>query len=170
MTELQDRIRAALEHSGVHHEIIECDPDLADTADFCAHYGYSPEISANAILVRTKTGEEKYALCVVLATTRLNVNHTVRKKFPARKVSFATADETRAMTGMEIGGVTPVATPADLSIWVDAAVMNCDTIILGGGGRDTKIIVDPNYFKTVPVAEIVEDLAVPIPSPTVQDT
>lgn len=162
MSSLTDRIRGALESSGAAHEIIDCDPSLADTADFCAHYGYSPDISANAILVRTKTGEEKYALCVVLATTRLNVNHTVRKKFPARKVSFASADETRARTGMEIGGVTPVATPEDLPIWVDAAVMRCDKIVLGGGGRDTKIIVDPSFFETQPAAEVVEDLALPI--------
>ena len=162
MADLNDRIRSALENSGAAFEIIDCDPALADTADFCRHYGYSPDISANAILVRTKTGEEKFALCVLLATTRLNVNHTVRKKFPARKVSFATGEETRAQTGMELGGVTPVATPEDLPVWVDAAVMACDKIVLGGGGRDTKIIVDPAFFTTVPSAEVVETLALPI--------
>jgi len=162
MTELQDRVRAALESSGVPFEIIECDPNLADTAAFCAHYGYSPEISANAILVKTKTAEPKFALCMVLASARLNVNSTVRKKFPARKVSFASRDETKKLTGMEIGGVTPIALPEDLPLWVDAAVMECDRIILGGGGRDTKVIVDPAYFRATPNTEVVPDLATPI--------
>lgn len=160
--DLNARIRAALEASGTPFEIIDCDPDLADTADFCAHYGYAPEDSANAILVRTKTGEEKYALCVVLATTRLDVNHTVRKKFPARKVSFASAEETRAATGMEIGGVTPIALPAGLPVWVDAAVVARERIILGGGGRDTKVIVTPAYFEALADAEVVEGLAKPL--------
>ena len=162
MTELQDRVRTALEQSGAAFEIIECDPSLADTAAFCAHYGYSPDISANAILVKTKTGEPKFALCMVLANSRLNVNSTVRKKFPARKVSFASRDETRQITGMEIGGVTPIALPEDLPLWVDAAVMECDRIILGGGGRDTKVIVDPDYFRATPNTEVVADLATPI--------
>ncbi len=162
MTALQDRVRNALEASGSDFEIIDCDPSLADTAVFCAHYGYSPDISANAILVKTKTGEPKFALCVVLANSRLNVNSTVRKKFPARKVSFASRDETKNMTGMEIGGVTPIALPEDLPLWVDDAVMACDKIILGGGGRDTKVIVDPAYFRTTPSTEVVADLATPI--------
>lgn len=163
MTELQDRVRSALESSGVWFEIIDCDPSLADTAAFCAHYGYSPDISANAILVKTKTGDEKFALCMVLANARLNVNSTVRKKFPARKVSFASREETRRLTGMEIGGVTPIALPEDLPLWVDAAVMECEKIILGGGGRDTKVIVDPAYFRATPNTEVVADLATPIP-------
>ena len=162
MTDLQDRVRTALEHSGAAFEIIECDPSLADTAAFCAHYGYSPDISANAILVKTKTGDPKFALCVVLANSRLNVNSTVRKKFPARKVSFASRDETRKITGMEIGGVTPIALPEDLPLWVDSAVMDCEKIILGGGGRDTKVIVDPAYFRTTPSTEVVPELATPI--------
>ena len=161
MTALQDRVRAALEQSGVSFEIIDCDPNLADTAAFCAHYDYSPDISANAILVKTKTAEPRFALCMVLASARLNVNSTVRKKFPARKVSFASRDETKKLTGMEIGGVTPIALPEDLPLWVDAAVMECDRIILGGGGRDTKVIVDPAYFRATPNTEIVVDLATP---------
>ena len=81
---------------------------LSDTAIFCKHYGVPPENSANAILVKSKTGEKKYALCVLLATHRLNTNHTVGKKLGARKVFFATAEDTRELTGMEIDGVTPM--------------------------------------------------------------
>ena len=157
--ELEEQIEAALVQSGVKYEIIACDPELADTAIFCAHYGYELKNSANAILVRSKTGEEKFALCVVLADSRLDVNKVVRKKLGARKASFANPDETKAMTGMEIGGVTPVATPEDLPIWVDSRVMDFDPVILGGGTRAQKIIVDPAYFKTLAQAEVVEDLA-----------
>ena len=128
-----DALIEALEASGAVFEIIEVDPDLADTADFCRHYGYPPEDSANTIVVRTKSGERRYAACVLLATCRLDVNRTVRKKLEARKVSFAPEEETTLLTGMRSGGVTPIALPPDWPIWVDPLVLTRERIILGGG-------------------------------------
>jgi prolyl-tRNA editing enzyme YbaK/EbsC (Cys-tRNA(Pro) deacylase) len=154
-------IDSFLRASGLDFEVWPCDPELADTARFCAHYGVALENSANAILVRSKTGDTKYALCVLLATHRLNTNHTVRKKLGARKVSFAAADETRALTGMEIGGVTPLCLPAGLPLWIDAAVMECDYVVLGGGNRSSKIKADPRILLLQADAEVVPDLARP---------
>lgn len=154
-------IQQFLDGCGQPFEVWPCSPELADTAVFCDHYDCPIEKSANAILVRSKTGERKYVLCVLLATHRLNTNHTVRKKMGARKVSFASADETREMTGMEIGGVTPIALPADLPIWIDAAVMQCDFVVLGGGNRACKIKIDPAALLQQPGVEVVETLANP---------
>lgn len=152
-------VRAAMEACGVAYEFMDCDPALADTADFCAHYGHAMEDSANAILVKSKTGEEKFAACVLLANTRLDVNNTVRKKLGARKVSFADPEETRRLTGMELGGVTPPGLPADLPLWVDARVMQRPFVILGAGTRSAKLKVAPDYFLTLAQAEVVEGLA-----------
>jgi prolyl-tRNA editing enzyme YbaK/EbsC (Cys-tRNA(Pro) deacylase) len=99
---------------------------------------------------------------VVLATHRLDVNHTVRKKLGARKVSFASAEETKEMTGMEIGGVTALALPADLPLWVDGDVMRREFVILGGGNRSSKLKVLPALLKATPNVEIIEGLAKPI--------
>jgi prolyl-tRNA editing enzyme YbaK/EbsC (Cys-tRNA(Pro) deacylase) len=159
MTDTLPAISEFLENCGFSYEIWPCDPELADTAVFCEHYGVSLANSANAILVRSKTGERKFALCVLLAIDRLNSNHTVRKKMGARKVSFASADETRELTGMEIGGVTPLALPAELPIWIDAAVMECEYVVLGGGNRQTKIRLDPRALLLQPSAEVVDGLA-----------
>ena len=152
-------IEQFLESCGKAFEIWPCDPELADTAAFCQHYDCDLEKSANAIVVRSKTGERKYVLCVLLATQRLNTNHTVRKKMGARKVSFASAEETRELTGMEIGGVTPIALPAELPIWIDAEVMKCDYVVLGGGNRESKIKIDPAALLQQPGVEVVEELA-----------
>lgn len=97
-------------------------PRWPDTAA-CEHYGYEPADSANTIIVATKEDPPRYAACVVLATHRLDVNKAVRKRFGARKVSFADPEQTKALTGMLIGGVTAVGLPDDLPLWVDAAVM-----------------------------------------------
>ncbi|MDH3221140.1 MAG: hypothetical protein OEO19_16545 [Gammaproteobacteria bacterium] len=161
MTATLAPIQKLLERSGLEFDVLPCDPQLADTAVFCEHYGVALENSANAILVRSRTGDLKFVLCVLLATDRLNTNHRVRKKMGARKVSFASADETREMTGMEIGGVTPLALPEGLPIWIDDAVMRCDYIVLGGGNRNCKIRANPLLLLQQPGAEVVEGLARP---------
>ena len=74
-----------------------------------------------------KTDPPRYAACVTLAPYRLDVNRTVRDRLGTRKASFAPAEETAALTGMQIGGVTVFGLPADLPIWVDARVMDART-------------------------------------------
>jgi prolyl-tRNA editing enzyme YbaK/EbsC (Cys-tRNA(Pro) deacylase) len=160
MTVEEDALRANLEALGVPYEIFPCDPALADTAAFCEAYGFAPEDSANTILVIGKSNPPKYVACVVLATTRLDVNRAVKQRLGAR-ASFAAADDTRALTGMEIGGVTAFGLPADLPVLIDAAVMGRDRIVLGGGSRSWKVIAPPSILTTIGTAEVVEGLAQP---------
>lgn len=155
---MSDPFIERLAATGIEFEIVPCDPALADTAAFCEAYGYALEDSANTIVVVGKAQPPVHAACVVLATTRLDVNRAVRQRLGVRKASFAGADETRALTGMEIGGVTPIGLPADLPLWVDARVMARERIILGGGGRDRKVHALPAILVALG-AEVVEDLA-----------
>lgn len=159
MDEIELSVIAALDATGVPYERMACDPDFADTAAFCERYGVAPQDSANTIVVVAKSDPRQYAACVVLATTKLDVNGAVRARFGVRKVSFASADETRALTGMMIGGVTALALPPDLPLWVDAAVMARPTIVLGGGSRSLKIRVTPHVFDALPGTEVVDGLA-----------
>jgi prolyl-tRNA editing enzyme YbaK/EbsC (Cys-tRNA(Pro) deacylase) len=159
LTDIETAVRSVLDDLGVPYELIPCDPDLADTATFCEHYGYSPDISANTIVVASKRGEERYVACVVLATTRLDVNHAVRNLMGVKKVSFASPEETSGATGMMIGGVTPLALPPELPIYVDSRVMERDEVILGGGSRSLKVKVSPDVFNRLPNARVVDGLA-----------
>jgi prolyl-tRNA editing enzyme YbaK/EbsC (Cys-tRNA(Pro) deacylase) len=140
-------------------EIVECDPALADTAAFCAAYGYAMEDSANAIVVIGKSDPPRFALCLVLATTRLDVNKAVRARLGTRKASFAPAETTTALTGMAIGGVTPFAVPDGLPIWVDAAVMARARIVVGGGSRGCKVVGPPAMLHELDGVEVIEGLA-----------
>ena len=128
---------------GVAHEVLAIDPAFADTIAFCAKYGIPPERSANTILVASKKEPRKFAACVVLATTQLDVNHRVKALLEVPRVSFATAGEMRERTGMEVGGVTPFSLPADMPLYVDARVLEPDWIVLGGGGRSIKLKLAP---------------------------
>ena len=154
--------RAALEATLAgrgEYELFACDPALADTAAFCAAYGFALEDSANTILVIGKASPPVFAACVVLATHRLDVNHAVRDRLGTRKASFASPDETRALTGQQIGGVTAFGLPAGLPLLIDAAVMARQRVVLGGGSRSWKVIAPPAILLTLPSAAVVEGLA-----------
>jgi prolyl-tRNA editing enzyme YbaK/EbsC (Cys-tRNA(Pro) deacylase) len=154
---------------GVPYELFPCDPSLADTAQFCAAYGFDLQDSANTIVVVGKAQPRVYAACIVLAPHRLDVNRAVKTRLGTRKASFAGSDETRELTGMEIGGVTPFGMPADLPIWVDAAVMARARVVLGGGSRNWKVIASPEILLALPNVEVVEGLAGPTGQPGLQD-
>src|SRR6187401_1873937 len=159
---MSDTVIEAAEATGQTYELVPCDPDLADTAAFCAAYGYRLDQSANASIVVGKSEPRVHAACLVLASTRLDVNGVVRRKFGVKKASFAAGEETTDITGMQIGGVTPYGLPAGLPIWIDAAVMECDQVIVGGGSRDRKLLVPPASLVAIPGAEVVPGLARPV--------
>ena len=156
---MTDPVLHALDRLDVDYEIVRCDPALADTAQFCDRYGYRLDESANAILVVGKADPRVYAMCVVLATTQIDVNKVVRKKLEVKKASFASPEETTQITGMLLGGVTPFGLPETLPLWIDSRVMKCPRVIVGGGSRDRKIYVAPHSLETLPSAYVVENLA-----------
>ena len=157
---LHPHVRAAIELSGVEFDVMACDPALADTAAFVEAYGIPLDRSANTILVGSKGAEPTYVACVLLATTSLDVNTVVRREMGVRKASFARAEPTLELTGMEIGGVTPFGLPPDLPVLVDARVMEPDWIILGGGNRSSKLRLAPDALRAIPSMRVIEGLAV----------
>ena len=143
--------------------MVPCDPALADTAAFCDAYGYAMEDSANTIVVVGKGDPPRYAACVLLATTRLDVNGVVRRRLGVRKASFADAASTLELTGMALGGVTAVGLPEDVPLWIDTAVLERARIVLGGGSRARKLLAPPALLLALPGAEVVDGLAAPAP-------
>jgi len=136
------------------------DPDLADTAAFCEAYDVGLDVSANCVVVAGKRdGVTKYAACIILATTRADVNGMVRRHLDVRKCSFAPMDEAVALTGMEYGGITPIGLPADWPILVDARVAATPHVIIGSGVRHSKIAVAGPALGALPGAEVIEGLA-----------
>ena len=152
-------VSADLERLRLAYEVMDCDPELADTAQFCEAYGVALEESANAILIASKKPEGHHVVCVALAHTRLDVNSAVRRKLGVRKLSFASAETTRELTGQEIGGVTIFGLPEGLGVWLDARVLECDRIVVGAGSRSAKILLDPRQLVDLDRYEFVDDLA-----------
>jgi prolyl-tRNA editing enzyme YbaK/EbsC (Cys-tRNA(Pro) deacylase) len=159
-TAIEQRVRQVLDDLAMPYELIPIDAAFADTAAFCEHYGFPPEHSVNTIIVGSRKEPKQYCACLVLATTRLDVNHTVRKLMDVSRVSFASAEDTIALTGMMIGGVTALALPAEIPIYVDAQIMGLDYVILGGGSRSLKIKVSPEALKRLPNTQVIPALSI----------
>ena len=159
VTLLPSKVAAALESTGMPFRVVECDPDYADTFPYCEKYGVALEDAANTILVASKRPRGKMAACVLLATTRLDVNHRVKQVMGVSRLSFATAELTREVTGMEIGGVNPFGLEGDLPLLIDAAVMERPEVLLGAGVRNAKIFAHPKILSLLPNASVVEGLA-----------
>ena len=156
---IEQRVASILDGLGVPYTLEPIDPAFADTAAYCERYHVPLDRAANTIIVVSKKEPRQFAACVVKATTRLDVNHAVKRLMNTNRVSFASADETRALTGMLIGGVTVFALPPELTVYVDEQVMAHDWVILGSGSRSSKVRVSPDVLRRLPAAQIVSGLA-----------
>jgi prolyl-tRNA editing enzyme YbaK/EbsC (Cys-tRNA(Pro) deacylase) len=136
------------------------DPSLADTAEFCARYGVGPEASANCVVIKGKRGGEvRFAACIVLATTRADVNGVVRRRLDARTASFAPMEEAVALCGMEHGGITPIGLPAGWPILIDAAVAEAGEVVIGSGIRGSKLFLPGSSLAALHDAEVIDGMA-----------
>ena len=139
------------------------DADLADTAAFCEAYGVPLEASANCVVLAGKReGQVRMAACLVLATTRADVNGVARRWLDVRKISFAPMDEAVALTGMEYGGITPIGLPIDWPILVDSRVIEQQAIVIGSGVRRSKIVLPGAALAQYPGVHVLEGLANPV--------
>jgi len=159
------RALAALAATGEPHEVLDIDPALADTAEFCAAYGYGLDESANCILVASRDDDPVVAACLVLATTRLDVNSTVRRLLGVKRVSFAPPELTLARTGMQLGGVTPFGLDPAIPLYADDRIAGLPRVVVGGGSRAVKLLVPPSALRAIG-AQFVEGLARAAPPAT----
>lgn len=158
-SDIESVVVSTLDRLGVAYEIIEINPDFADTAAFCEKYGYSLESCGNTIVVASKKQPKQYSACIVKGSDRLDVNKTVRKLMGVSRLSFASAEETMTLTGMMIGGVTPFALPQEVPIYADEKLLSLDYVILGSGSRSSKLKVSPEAIGKIPNSEYVPGLS-----------
>ncbi|MEO6487034.1 MAG: YbaK/EbsC family protein [Thermoanaerobaculia bacterium] len=150
------RVADAVRAHGIVAEVLACRSDLADTAEFCAHYGFTAEETCNTILVVVKKTPREFVACLIRSDTRLDVNRRVAAEVGFKRLSFAGSEETAELSGMEIGGVALVGLPHDMPILIDRLVMEKPLIIVGGGNRTSKLRLDPRELLKLPGARVAE--------------
>jgi prolyl-tRNA editing enzyme YbaK/EbsC (Cys-tRNA(Pro) deacylase) len=157
--------RSALESAGLLDEVgvVEIDPAVSDTAASQEKFGLPAESLANCVVVGGKRdGVERIAACLVLATTRADVNNTVKRKLDVRKASFLPMERAVELTGMEYGGITPIGLPEGWPVLVDAAVLDVPLIVVGSGIRRSKLLLPGALASRLAGVEIIEGLGRPI--------
>jgi len=158
---LADPTRLALEAAGRLDDVgvVEIDPALSDTSATQEAYRLQPTSLANCVVVGgRREGEERLAACVVLATTRADVNGTVRRRLDVRKASFLPAKRAVALTGMEYGGITPVGLPPAWPVLVDAGVAAAPLVVIGSGVRRSKLLLPGAVLATSEGVEVIDGL------------
>jgi len=150
--------REAIKRLGLQDvQVSEIDETLADTADFCEHYDVGLDVSANCVIVEAKRADKTwYAACMVLATTRADVNGVIRRHLDARKISFAPMNTATTLTTMMYGGITPIGLPTGWPILIDIRVDKAERIIIGSGLRKSKILVSGNVLASLPNAGVLD--------------
>ncbi len=142
--------------------VVEIDSAFSDTPTFCAHFAVGIEKAANCVILEAKRGDRSwFVACVILGSTRADVNGLVRKTLDARKVSFAPMERAVSETGMEYGGISPVGLPSDWPVLIDSAVVDFDYVIIGSGIRKSKIIVPGALLASLPNAQVLQGLGRP---------
>lgn len=152
---------AALEAAGLGEAVgvVEIDPAVSDTAATEERYGLDPATLANCVVVGGKReGVERIAACVVLATTRADVNNTVKRLLDVRKASFLPMERAVELTGMEYGGITPIGLPEGWPVLVDAQVATTEVVIIGSGVRRSKLLLPGRLLTSLAAAEVVDGL------------
>ena len=142
----------------IPYQVVECKEEYADTYLFCAKYDYPIEFCANTILLSSKKPPNYHVACVLQGDKKLDVNNKVRKFMNSSKVSFASHEETVALTNMKSGGVTIFGLPNSIDIYVDSDVMNQPYLIFGSGNRNSKIIIEPNHLSQIPNIKLVGNI------------
>jgi prolyl-tRNA editing enzyme YbaK/EbsC (Cys-tRNA(Pro) deacylase) len=140
--------------------VFSIDPALSDTAALVQATGMPLESCANCVVVGGKrSGKERVAACVVLATTRADVNTTVKTLIDVRKASFLPMDTAVERTGMEYGAITPIGLPDGWPVLVDAAVLAQPEVVIGAGLRSSKLALPGRLLGDLPGVRVVEGLA-----------
>jgi prolyl-tRNA editing enzyme YbaK/EbsC (Cys-tRNA(Pro) deacylase) len=164
---LADPTRTAIAAGGFLDQVgvVEIDPAISDTAATQVAFGLPPDTLANCVVISGKRqGTERFAACVVLATTRADVNGAVRRFLDVRKASFLPMERAVELTGMEYGGITPIGLPADWPVLVDRRVSESDVVVIGSGVRRSKILLPGAALNGLPTAQVIDGLAVPAPA------
>jgi prolyl-tRNA editing enzyme YbaK/EbsC (Cys-tRNA(Pro) deacylase) len=141
--------------------VVEIDPAVSDTAATQQSFGLGSDMLANCVVVGGKReGTERLAACVVLASTRADVNGVVRRYLDVRKASFLPMERAVTLTGMEYGGITPIGLPADWPLLVDRRVTGQPMVVIGSGIRRSKILIPGEVLGSLPAASVTDGLGV----------
>ena len=83
---------------------------------------------------------EEYALVLVAGPQQVDWK-ALRRHMGQSRLTTASADEVRAVTGYEIGAVSPFGLPRPVRVLLDESVLGEEEVSIGSGERGTTVIL-----------------------------
>lgn len=100
--------------------------------------GQRPEQVVRSILFRL--AQDEYLMVLVAGPRQVDWK-ALRRYVGQSRLTMATADEVRDVTGYEIGAVSPFALPRPVRVMLDESVTQEEEISIGSGIRNTTVIL-----------------------------
>ncbi|MFS8085480.1 MAG: aminoacyl-tRNA deacylase [Acidobacteriota bacterium] len=100
--------------------------------------GQRPEQVVRSILFRL--AQDDYLMVLVAGPRQIDWK-VLRHYLGQSRLTMASADEVRQVTGYEIGAVSPFALPRSIRILLDEGVLRVDEVSIGSGVRNTTVIM-----------------------------
>ncbi|GJM42112.1 MAG: Cys-tRNA(Pro)/Cys-tRNA(Cys) deacylase [Ardenticatenaceae bacterium] len=133
-----------LEGKKVAYEAIQYDASERDAEKIAQQLGVPPEQVYKTLVVTVPAGpRSKPLLAVVPANHQLNLKK-VAKLLKVKKVKMATHQQAEQMTGLKVGGISPLALlNKGFAIYVDELALAQTHIFVSAGERGTQIKLSP---------------------------
>lgn len=145
-------VAAALDRLRIPYRLFTHPGPIMSLAQAAAERGQRPEQVVRSILFRLE--QERFAMVLVAGAAQVDWR-TLRKHLGRSRLTTASEAEVLAVTGYQIGAVSPLGLPQPLPVYVDEGVAAEAEISLGSGVRGTTVILrSADLLKALPDAEL----------------
>jgi len=130
-----------LEAQGIAYETHAYDKRLRDARQVAAAVGFAADEVFKTLVVQAPP-QAKPALVLLPANTRLNLKRLARA-LGAKKATLAPQAAAEKMTGLQVGGISPLALRhKNWPVYLDQRAAACAQIVISGGQRGLQLRVD----------------------------
>lgn len=147
------RVMAALANAGVDVTPLEMAGETRTAADAAREAGCDIDQIAKSIIFR---GEETSSTCLFLTAGGNQVDPERATILAAEPLARADAAFVRKETGFAIGGVAPVGHLTPPRVWMDARLLDFDTVFAAAGTPRHIFPIPPEDLRRITGAAVIE--------------
>ena len=152
---MKNNITRLLDSRNIPYQVYELPPEKLGALETARLLGVLPEIVYKTIVV-TREGKGKPILAVVPGTDEVDLKALARA-LGEKKVNLPTEREAEQLTGLQAGGISPLALiNRGFQVVVDATAELYDLIHISGGQRGLNISLPPYALISLTHATVAE--------------
>lgn len=129
-----------LDQKNIPYTFFKHDGPVRSLAQAAAERQQQPEQVVRSLLFRL--AEDEFLMVLVAGPQQIDWK-VLRRTLGLSRLTMATAEEVTAVTGYQLGAVSPFGLPRPVRLLVDESVLAPAEISLGSGVRHTAVIMKP---------------------------